>query len=830
MQVSQVTDHVTHAVIGGQKIIDFGISDDATLMNVLSKALYTDPQLAVIRETLCNAWDAHIEAGCTDKPFSITLDDEELVVRDFGFGIPFDLIGPIYGTYGASTKRSNTAVTGGFGLGCKSPFALVDNFEVTSWSKTDGKMTIYNVSKSNAEINGKPGITPIVSVPTTEQGLQVRIKLNNRQERHRLELLIRRIASNGEMNVLLNNVLVPPLPFHKVTSNYMMVKHAVVETNQKILLRYGHVIYPVDWADEYDSEYARINKLLGQLADANGYRGDNNGYKVIFQAPADKISITPSREALSLQEDTVQTIKELLVAFLADVEPKIEKGCYDLMKTSVHNAWLTGNIGSLFETSGRIANLPEQQASPVVVNTDQFIAAYASRSYPKYNGFAEKEQMERLDALLMSSSVPKHLVASYKKQILVKKSQGGRGIEPGPAWFQKEIAWPLVKGIAASEGAMSTDKLFFYTKEGSSGRWHRELKLYRAKDFPRKAIEEHLRWVRKIVILAHNRLDFDSRAKQFPAIKHWFKNIEDSVLYTVPRSPKKVEQAREFFTKRGYVLIDLTIAQPWEHVQAAAPIIREYVVKPRRKGIPNLKSALSVAYPDHAPNFKLVPKIVTGLLEKPEFVIKVNTKSEDSFFPEMSTKTTRFIIETWGDKGGYVVNENQKARYIGEGAMAFEDFVLGKILHEFKTNPRIIESLPFRWNRSEVIMKKSYGRLDYTKEHVWLEAIYAAPDLVEYFGIVQTMTPEDLIYLQMWDEFRSYHRVGTKGIYDEISEVLATFKIASEVETLFDTIRKADLLHTLNRDFVKDVMIGRQVISSQRKIIVRDMLLQALEG
>jgi len=40
------------------------------------------------------------------------------------------MMGPLYGTYGGSDKKNNGTETGGFGLGCKSPFAYGDHFEV----------------------------------------------------------------------------------------------------------------------------------------------------------------------------------------------------------------------------------------------------------------------------------------------------------------------------------------------------------------------------------------------------------------------------------------------------------------------------------------------------------------------------------------------------------------------------------------------------------------------------------------------------------------------------------------------------------------------------
>lgn len=71
MQVAHATDHITHAVIGGKQTINFGISDDPAFFQILSSALYKDPMLAMVRETICNAWDAHIDSDRTHLPLSL---------------------------------------------------------------------------------------------------------------------------------------------------------------------------------------------------------------------------------------------------------------------------------------------------------------------------------------------------------------------------------------------------------------------------------------------------------------------------------------------------------------------------------------------------------------------------------------------------------------------------------------------------------------------------------------------------------------------------------------------------------------------------------------
>lgn len=173
MQVSQMSDSVTHAVLGKQDSIEMGVSDSAALMHIFSTTLYTYPMLATVREIICNGWDGHITSGRTDTPLQITVSDEQIVIRDFGPGIPHAKIGPIYGVFGNSTKREDGAVTGGFGLGSKAPFSYTDNFEVVS--NHEGLKSVYRVSKSSMERGGKPSIDTMVQVPTDETGIRVTI-------------------------------------------------------------------------------------------------------------------------------------------------------------------------------------------------------------------------------------------------------------------------------------------------------------------------------------------------------------------------------------------------------------------------------------------------------------------------------------------------------------------------------------------------------------------------------------------------------------------------------------------------------------------------------
>lgn len=828
MQVSQVQDHVTHAVIGGSAVINFGVSDDAELMNVLSKALYTDQKLAVIREGLCNAWDAHVEAGCTDRPIEITVDGEEIVIRDYGWGIPFDLIGPIYGTYGGSTKKHDGEQTGGFGLGCKSPFAYTDHFEVTSWSKVDGQMTIYKMSKSNAQVGGKPGIIPIVRVPNTsgETGLKVVIKLTDTYHRGTFLELVQRIASNGGMLCKLNGQLLDVLPFDEMQHNFLITKKKVLSTPHQIMLRYGHVIYPVDAAGPFVNEYQKVVSLLQRIPNQYSHYGSrtNTEWHIIFQAEPNSVSITPSREALSMQEHTINTIKGLLNQFLSVADRDLEEGCNKLLETNIGTTWLRSTPKGLFENHNRIPNMPADEGlEPVIVNFDQFVYRYAASSYPSFKGFQQKDKIGRLDALIEAGFGDTKMIESMKNEYLnPAMDDEGKFPKGNRVWFSENVLQPIMKGISLHED-LHVDKLFIFGSPGNHG----TVELHRpAEAKSRNNVLDYMSFLRKVVMLTHNKQDFEYRAKQFPVMKFWLGDVRDTLLYTVARSPRKVAAAIAFFEKQGYTILDMTKAQSWEPQDAAAPMEKPVRIKPRRKGIPALSCVMDTSM--KTIQTSLIANALEDQIENPEFVIKITSKNNDNNLPDHSNTVSNFIVNNWGKLGGIVVNAAQEAKYIAMGAMAYEDFILDKILEEFQTNPRIQQSLPFLWKRTNLF--QSDGKLRYEhRTQVLLSAVYGDRDMLEYFGIDITTTKEDDLYLRMWDEVRGTMS-GSRGQSKAIKGFLSNYPLSATVMDLATKIRDNRLMSVLDEDEVKNAMTHKGHVTPSQRIVVRDMLLAAIEG
>lgn len=352
MQVADSRQLTTSATLGGQEAISFGISEDPAFFQILSSSLYNNPNLAVVRETICNSWDAHIEAGLQHVPILIHLDEDGFIrFRDYGKGIPTNKIGQVYGTYGASTKKANTATTGGFGLGCKSPFAYTDNFQVTSMNQ--GKMSIYNVTKSSIETNGKPGIIPIITgVETDSTGLEVKFQIKP-EDVSEFVRYIKSIVYNGEIKaVLRQHSLISPgtfedrdielptlgLSFEPGSYDFSGSWHRNYMGSHAVYVRYGNVMYPATQSPATEEALGLIHNFMNIIGAS----------RIVVQAAPSTLAIAPSRETLSNQKMTDDGIVDICVNLVDKLEEQCKAGipaAIQLIESSIR----TGNDHSWYD-------------------------------------------------------------------------------------------------------------------------------------------------------------------------------------------------------------------------------------------------------------------------------------------------------------------------------------------------------------------------------------------------------------------------------------------------------------------------------------------------
>lgn len=322
MEVTHLQESDNHVVIGGAKAKGFSISTSPEFIEVLSSSLYADKPLAVMREVMCNQWDAHITAGRKDKPIEITIEEDKIIFRDYGNGIADDMMEDVYCTYGESTKRSETATTGGFGLGSKSPFAISDTFTVTSMH--NGIKTIYAVSKGSEVTDHLPSLTPVVSIPTTESGLLVELPIKLYCEENCggisdfLNLAIK-VAKYGQMRATIKyedrvkEIYGDEIGLASTDMGFVVVPQFdhYRDARTRIYVQYGAVIYPLESKEFYSDEYATLNDALAMRprhAHLPTYQRGN----IIIKAPDSMLSVAPSRETLSYNKQTMTTIRDLL--------------------------------------------------------------------------------------------------------------------------------------------------------------------------------------------------------------------------------------------------------------------------------------------------------------------------------------------------------------------------------------------------------------------------------------------------------------------------------------------------------------------------------------
>ena len=275
---------------------EFKILNSAAAFGILSSGLYSDKITAVAREIVCNAWDSHQSAGKPEHPIEIHLPtnlEPYFSVKDEGTGLPHEDMVELYTTYFATTKGKSNDDIGGFGLGCKSPFAYTSGFTVVSTQ--DGVSRTYAAMLSES---GVPVITLMDEDPTdAPNGIEVSMP----------------VKSNDmwEFRTKTQKVL-EFFPHHK--TNLSEFKPFQTEYTHK-----GE-----GWAIRHRNNehigHGKPRAMVGKVAylfptDMTGLTDEQ---KAILGLPIDlyfgigELDVTPSRESLSMTKRSIANIKKRL--------------------------------------------------------------------------------------------------------------------------------------------------------------------------------------------------------------------------------------------------------------------------------------------------------------------------------------------------------------------------------------------------------------------------------------------------------------------------------------------------------------------------------------
>lgn len=261
------------------------------IMSVLTD-LYSDPELAVLREYSTNALDAHRDAGVT-RPIEVTLPTPLapfLRIRDYGIGLTAEDIRDIYSRYGTSTKRDSDDVVGMLGLGAKSGLTYTDQFTLVGTK--DGRTVQVSVSRD--EDGG--GSMTIVSDELTDapNGVEVIIpaKRDNDFERKAREFF--RFWAPG--TVLVNGEA-PERITDAADTTWLVRDKLALRDRRALRMQYG-----------YSPGWVVMGNVAYPIPDDTSKR---EKFVVIAYVDIGEVNFTPSREALQMTRRTRETLERI---------------------------------------------------------------------------------------------------------------------------------------------------------------------------------------------------------------------------------------------------------------------------------------------------------------------------------------------------------------------------------------------------------------------------------------------------------------------------------------------------------------------------------------
>jgi hypothetical protein len=317
----------THQSSGLQKVCDFAIETNGVMIKALTSRLYSNPIASIVRELASNALDA-----CRTTPMTVKVPtqlDPSFSIRDHGPGLSPQQMADVFTRFGASTKRSDNSQIGGFGLGAKSPFALVNSYTIISYH--EGTRTTYIASITS---NGMPALHSVSSTPTTETGL---------------EIIVPATPTPHWVDALSQIKFFHPRPIIKGCDfEFPKIIHDhpeyLVLSGGKPSILVGPVAYPLN-----TSHFQRVPPFA-------------------LKFPIGSIEVTASREEIVYSAATISNIKDRLDPALVHY-----KGVVDHLLTqcrTIHEVWhlLEGNVfngdriflakGITYKVSSRYAAIP----------------------------------------------------------------------------------------------------------------------------------------------------------------------------------------------------------------------------------------------------------------------------------------------------------------------------------------------------------------------------------------------------------------------------------------------------------------------------------------
>lgn len=274
-------------VIGNVTSNTMSIKHSNKLFSMMVDGLYKDKHGSIIRELSANALDVHNSCGLSDVPFSITLPTDfsnKLIIQDFGNGLSEENIIKYFGTLLETSKDQDNTAVGAYGIGCKSPFSIVDEFVVVSIN--NGIKTTVAFMREN---KGIPQFFVTNSTKTKDASGTTIIIEDKGQYKYWERAVAKQLAALKVKPICNIEINYPEL---KYIGEFAYCSSNLFSSN--VMIDMGQILYPIDMRDFPDINFLNTNKTI------------------IYKCEIDDINVPPDRERIELTHKTKDAIPRII--------------------------------------------------------------------------------------------------------------------------------------------------------------------------------------------------------------------------------------------------------------------------------------------------------------------------------------------------------------------------------------------------------------------------------------------------------------------------------------------------------------------------------------
>lgn len=303
---------------------NFDIGDKRVIFDILRGKMYANPTYSICQEVMSNSRDANREIGREDTPITIKIPnslDESLQFKDNGPGISPDRMANVFLKYGNSTKRSDNFLTGGFGLGAKTPFAYTDTFTIiTVTEDDDGKKRerSYIAYIDDSRLGAISEVDTHEVDESTSTGTTISIQIAKKD----FKTFIEAIKNIGSYWKVRPNIEGGTINWHE--HEYAVEGSGWGIPNRYSYSRYHRYNYNIDPVVLIDEIPYTIRKgvIYPQYDTSIEYRLLNSGIHMHFEVG--EVDVTAPRDDLDYSDKTIEAIRNRLKVIKNEIKSLLE--------------------------------------------------------------------------------------------------------------------------------------------------------------------------------------------------------------------------------------------------------------------------------------------------------------------------------------------------------------------------------------------------------------------------------------------------------------------------------------------------------------------------